>query len=154
MVNEKWVWFDMDGTIADFYGVEGWLADLEKKSTRPYEVADLLYDIEDMVNALVELKLNGYNVGIVSWSSKAHDTDFDKRVKLAKQKWLEKNCIDLFFDEFIVAPYGTCKADICRPYGNGILVDDEEPNRNAWDLGSTINANENIIELLKAMLDK
>lgn len=154
MVEKKWVWFDMDGTIADFYGVEGWLTDLQNYSTRPYEMANLLYDIEDMVNALIELKLNGYNIGIVSWSSRGRNKTFDERVKLAKKLWLEKNNIDFFFDEFIVAPYGTCKADLCRPYGKGILIDDEEQNRKAWDLGSTINANENIIELLKVMLDR
>ena len=32
----KKIYFDMDGTIADFYGVDGWLADLEAHNVRPY----------------------------------------------------------------------------------------------------------------------
>ena len=36
---KKEICFDMDGTIADLYGVEGWLEDLEHFSPRPYEMA-------------------------------------------------------------------------------------------------------------------
>ena len=36
---EKAIYFDMDGTIADLYGVDGWLDDLMNESTRPYAAA-------------------------------------------------------------------------------------------------------------------
>ena len=26
-MTDKWIWLDMDGTIADLYGVDGWLED-------------------------------------------------------------------------------------------------------------------------------
>lgn len=32
---EKMIWFDMDGTIADLYGVENWLEDLRNEVARP-----------------------------------------------------------------------------------------------------------------------
>ena len=35
MREEKWIWFDMDGTIADLYSVDGWLEDLLAFNTRP-----------------------------------------------------------------------------------------------------------------------
>ena len=31
------IFFDMDGTIADLYSVDGWLADLINKDVRPYK---------------------------------------------------------------------------------------------------------------------
>ena len=31
--------FDMDGTIANFYGVNGWLEDIRSGNPRPYIVA-------------------------------------------------------------------------------------------------------------------
>ena len=34
--------FDMDGTIADFYGVENWLDYLMEEDTHPYAVAEPL----------------------------------------------------------------------------------------------------------------
>ena len=74
--------------------------------------------------------------------------DYDKAVELVKKEWLKDRLLDVILDKIIVTPYGVKKADTCRPFGNGILVDDEEQNRNAWDLGDTINANENIINAL------
>ena len=38
-----------------------------------------------------------------------------------------------------------------RKFGEGILVDDEEQNRKAWDLGLTVDANKDIISLLKTI---
>ena len=35
----KQINFDMDGTLVDFYGVEGWLDDLMNRNTRPYREA-------------------------------------------------------------------------------------------------------------------
>jgi hypothetical protein len=150
--NEKWIWFDMDGTIADLYGVEGWLDDLINLNTRPYAKADLLYDNADFLYTLGLLRQNGYHIGVISWGSKANNAEFDKAVEYVKKEWLYEKCISDFLDKIIVTAYGVCKADTCRKYGSGILVDDEEQNRNAWDLGRTINANNDIIKALKALV--
>ena len=151
MAKEKWVWFDMDGTIADLYGVEGWLDDLVNFRTRPYEKANLLYDNVELLMTLAELRAKGYHIGVISWGSKANNEKFDKEVELVKKEWLYDRCISDFLDKIIVTAYGVRKADTCRVYGSGILVDDEEQNRKAWDLGRTINANENILKQLKAL---
>ena len=148
----EWIWLDMDGTIADLYGVEGWLDDLIAFRTRPYELAKDLYNTIDLLEVLLELKAKGYKIGIISWGSKANNLDYDREVKKVKVQWLRDRVLDMVLDEIIVTPYGVCKADTCSKYGKGILVDDEEQNRNAWYLGDTINANENILELLKKLL--
>lgn len=152
MTNSKWIWLDMDGTFVDFYGVEGWMSDLDARRTRPYDVAKCLYNVYELFEVLVELRDKGYKIGVVSWSSKARDKAFDKAVAKAKKEWLYMNCLDVVIDKVIVTQYGVCKADTCRPYGYGVLVDDEEQNRNAWDLGLTIDANENIIIKLRALM--
>lgn len=151
-MKEKWIWFDMDGTIADLYGVEGWLDDLINLNTRPYEKAQLLYDNADLLYMLGLLREKGYHIGVISWGSKAKNENFDREVEFVKREWLYEKCISDFLDRIIVTAYGVRKADTCRKYGSGILVDDEEQNRKAWDLGRTINANENIIEALKALV--
>ena len=38
----KRIVFDMDGTIADFYGVENWSECLKNSDTTPYEMAKTL----------------------------------------------------------------------------------------------------------------
>lgn len=151
-MNEKWIWLDMDGTFTDLYGVDNWLDDLMALNTRPYAIAKPLYDMAEFLEVLVELKLIGYKIGIISWLSKNPDTDYGCRVAKTKKEWLTKWCMDLVLDKILITPYGVCKADTCRTFGSGILVDDEEPNRKAWNLGRTINANENIIKMLKNLL--
>lgn len=147
-VNEKWIWLDMDGTFADLYGVNGWLENLLAHDVRPYRDCKPLYNMVDLLEVLTELKLVGYNIGIISWLSKDNDFEYGKQVAYTKKNWLRDYCMDLVLDKILITPYGVRKADTCRKYGLGILVDDEEQNRNAWDLGTTINANENIIEKL------
>lgn len=150
--NNKWIWFDLDGTLVNLYGVKGWLEDLIALRTRPYAVAEEMYDVVDLLEVLADLRGKGYNLGVISWGSKANNDEFDKRVEQVKIEWLKNRFLDVMFDKIIVTPYGVCKADTCRPYGVGILVDDEEQNRNAWNLGTTINANENILEALRGLL--
>lgn len=48
--------FDMDGTIADFYGVDGWLDDLHASNPRPYEEALPLWDMIELVDVLNRLR--------------------------------------------------------------------------------------------------
>lgn len=148
MRDNKWIWFDMDGTIADLYGVDGWLEDLIAHDTRPYAEAKDLYNVFDLLEVMIELKMKGYKLGVISWGSKENNREYDKAVEIVKKAWLYDRLMDTILDEIIVTPYGVRKADTCKKFGYGILVDDEEQNRNAWDLGKTINATENIIKAL------
>ena len=59
----------------------------------------------------------------------------------------------IVLDKVLIVPYGQCKADTCRQFcGYGVLADDEEQNRNAWNLGDTIDANKNLLEELAKLL--
>ena len=51
---KKSINFDMDGTIANLYGVEGWLNDLQTGKTRPYEIAEPLYNMNELNEILTE----------------------------------------------------------------------------------------------------
>ena len=48
----KRIVFDMDGTIANFYGVENWLECLKNSDTTPYEKAEPLYNTNELNNIL------------------------------------------------------------------------------------------------------
>ena len=148
MMKDKWIWFDMDGTIADLYGVDGWLEDLIAHNTRPYAQAKDIYNVLDLLEIMIVLKENGYKLGVISWGSKENNKEYDKAVEIVKKAWLYDRLMDSFLDEIIVTPYGVRKADTCRKFGYGILVDDEKQNRDTWDLGITIDATQNIIKAL------
>ena len=153
-MENKWIWLDMDGTIADFYNVDGWLNDLINHNTRPYQQARLMYDIMDLIEVLADLRSKGWKVGIISWSSKENNPIFDKEVEKAKMEWLEKYFLNYLLDKVIVTPYGQPKHETCKEYCEyGILVDDEVQNLEKWNLGDTVNAKENILESLAKMLE-
>lgn len=151
MTDKKVIVFDMDGTIADFYGVSGWLDDLNNHRTRPYEIAKPLYDMVELANLLEELKKIGYIIAITTWLSANSTKEYDNEVRKAKLEWLEKYRFP--YDEIHLVKYGTTKANCTRKLGGfQILVDDNEKVRNGWNLGATINANENILEKLRELL--
>ena len=143
--------FDMDGTIADLYGVENWLADLRTENPRPYVEAKPLYNM-DILNSLLKLlKAEGWGVVVTTWLAKDSTKEYDRLVREAKLAWLEK--YNFPYDEIHLVKYGTTKANCTRKKGGlQILVDDNEKVRAGWNLGTTINANENILaELVKLL---
>lgn len=151
MTDNKVIVFDMDGTIADFYGVDNWLDDLNNYRTRPYEIAEPLYDMVELANLFEELKEIGYIIAITTWLSANSTKEYDNEVRKAKLEWLARYGFP--YDEIHLVKYGTTKANCTRKLGGfQILVDDNEKVRNGWNLGATIDANENIIEMLKALL--
>ena len=140
--------FDMDGTIANLYGVENWLSDLRNENTRPYEIAEPMYDMDELSDILKTLKSKGWNVVITTWLSKDASKDYNQKVTYAKKDWLKR--YNFPYDEIHCIKYGTTKANCTRKkYDFQILIDDNEKVRNGWSLGSTINATYNIIDVLK-----
>ena len=70
MMDNRVLVFDMDGTIADLYKVDGWLADLRAYNPRPYEVAKPMYDMETMAELLMVLQAQGWKVVVTTWLRK------------------------------------------------------------------------------------
>lgn len=150
MKETKAIYFDMDGTIADLYGVTNWLEMLMNGNELPYAMAKPLVRLTTLARLLNELQRNGYTIGIISWLAKNSTTDYDERVTQAKKNWLGTHLKSVKFDEIHIVSYGTPKQDIVN-YPQGILFDDEEKNRTNWT-GKAFDEKE-IIKILKS-LDK
>ena len=151
MMKEKVLVFDMDGTIADLYGVNGWLEDLRAYNPRPYIMAEPLYDMFTLNNILDLLKVRGWKIVVTTWLAKDSTTEYDMVVRQAKRDWLAR--YEFPYDEIHLVKYGTTKANCTRKLGGyQVLVDDNEQIRKGWHLGATINANENIIDKLVDLL--
>ena len=142
---KKEIWFDMDGTIADLYGVEGWLDMLLNENTKPYEIAKPLVNMRELAKVLNKLIEKGWEIGVISWLAKNGTNDYNKKVANAKMKWLAKHLKSVRFAKIDIVEYGTPK-QINR---NGILFDDEKQNRENW-LGMAYNV-ENIIQVLREL---
>lgn len=143
--------FDMDGTIANLYGVENWLNLLRAESSLPYRVAEPMYDMDTLVVVLNLLKAQGWKVAVTSWLSMDSTRAYDEKVKVAKREWLAK--YNFPYDEIHLVPYGTPKSECTKNLGGfQILFDDNKEVRDSWELGQTVDANENILEKLVDLL--
>ena len=138
--------FDMDGTIANLYSVEGWLENLIAEDVKPYAEAKVLLNMNSLARVLNRLQAHGHKIVIISWLSKSGSEDYNARVTEVKKAWLKKHLRSVQFDEINIVKYGTCKANFAES-PEDILFDDEERNRTEWT-GNAYGV-ENILEILK-----
>ena len=155
MKKVKMICFDMDGTIADLYGVPNWLQGLRSFNPTPYEQAEPMWDMEELNAVLKMLQTQGIEIRIISWLSKETNRRYDEQVRQAKRNWLKNQ--NFVYNNVHLVKYGTTKANCIRKYlaenELAILIDDNEQVRNGWTLGETIDpTKDNIIEILKTLL--
>lgn len=156
MAKIKMLCFDMDGTIADLYGVENWLSLLRSEDVKPYREAAPLWDMEELAEILQALRAKGMVVQVITWLSMNSSEAYKEATRKAKIEWLKDQ--NFPFDYFHGVQYGATKADSIRRYLNkdtekAILFDDSEKVRKGWTLGETIDPTAvDLIEYLKSLL--
>lgn len=141
------IWFDMDGTIADLYGVDGWLEMLIAQDATPYAIAKPLVNLSALARLMHKAQRKGFEICIVSALAKNSTAAYDEQVKTAKLEWLKKHLASVDFDEIRFVPYTFTKNDVNS--GSDILFDDEERHLTAWT-GKAIHASA-ILETLRAI---
>ena len=139
--------FDMDGTIADLYGVENWLENLMEENARPYREAKVLINMNTLAKRLNRLQQEGHEIVIISWLCKCGSDSYNQKVTEVKKAWLKKHLGSVRFDEINIVKYGTPKSLFCKSSAD-VLFDDEKPNRDNWT-GCAYDVN-NILEVLKS----
>ena len=148
----KMLVFDMDGTIADLYGVNGWLDDLRAENPRPYIEAKPMWDMQKLAEVLTALDIE---IRVVTWLSKDSSEAYKDKVRKAKLEWLKAQGFP--FDKFHGVQYGTTKADSVRRYlaedETAILFDDNAKIRSGWHLGEAVDPTAvDIVEYVKQMV--
>ena len=156
MTKVRMIVWDMDGTIADLYGVEGWLEKLRAENPLPYEIAKPMWDMERLVNIIRGLQAIGIEQRIVSWLSMDSSEQYKTEVRRAKREWLDD--FDFPYDHFHGVQYGATKADSVRKFladdETAILIDDSAKVRKGWHLGETVDPTEvDIIDFLGTLLE-
>lgn len=139
------IWFDMDGTLADLYGVKNWLETLRAYDPTPYAKAKPLVNMAALARMIHNRQAKGYKVCIVSALSKESTPAYDAAVMKAKITWLKKHLASVQFDEIRFVPYSFQKNDVNS--GDDVLFDDEQRHLEAWT-GKAYHAKE-MMEKLK-----
>lgn len=143
---KKEIWFDMDGTIADLYGVQGWLSMLQKEDATPYRQAKPLVSMSTLARLLHKAQKHGYTINIISWCAKHSTAEYDIAVTQAKCEWLKKHLPSVGWNKIDIVAYGTPKGK----NRSGILFDDELNNRIGWTNGIAYDE-KNILTILRAL---
>ena len=147
----KMLVFDMDGTIADLYGVENWLTDIRAEDVRPYVTAQPMYNMPELNGILNRLREKGWKVVVTTWLAMNGTKEYNKATAKAKKEWLAR--YNFPYDEIHCVKYGTTKANCTRKKGGfQILIDDNKKVRDGWTLGTTVNAQYNILNFLQALV--
>ncbi len=141
--------FDMDGTIANLYEIDGWLEMLINHDATPYKMAKTLVNMNVLARVLNILQKQGYEIGIISWLAKNSNEEYDEKVTNAKRNWLKKHLKSVRFDFVKIVEYGTDKNIVCKN-SKDILFDDEKHNRENWN-GKAYDVN-NILEVLRGLV--
>lgn len=128
------IYFDLDGTVADLYGVPNWLDKLRASDPSPYAEAKPLVRLSALARRLNNLQRNGYRLGVISWLSKTGTPEYNAAVEEVKRQWLAQHMPSVNWDEIHIVPYGTPKSTCATACG--ILFDDENKNRIEWDMNN------------------
>jgi phosphoglycolate phosphatase-like HAD superfamily hydrolase len=156
MTKVRMIVWDMDGTIADLYGVDGWLEMLRAENPLPYEMAEPMWDMERLANIIRGLQDFGIEQRIVSWLSMGSSEEYKTEVRRTKREWLDE--FDFPYDSFHGVQFGATKADSVRRFladdETAILIDDSAKVRKGWHLGETVDPTEtDVIDFLETLLE-
>lgn len=144
MKNVK-ICFDLDGTLANLYAVEGWLNMLRNYDPTPYIQAEPMLNMSALARLLHKAQRLGYEVCVISWLSKESNAIYDEVVRQAKLEWLRVHLPSVEWNEIHIVEYGTPKHELCE----GWLFDDEERNRELWGEGAY--EPKDILEILRGL---
>lgn len=141
--------FDMDGTIADLYGVDNWLEQIRAFDPTPYAEAEPMVDMALLNVLLHKVQEIGYKVAVTSWLSMTSTKEYDKAVRKAKRDWLDE--YDFPYDECHLVKYGTRKNTCTKKYDcPQILFDDNADIRKGWK--GDAYAPDEIFEVLEQLI--
>ena len=119
------VYLDMDGTIADLYGIENWLSRLNNSDENIFLECKPIITEEALFS---KFPADSFEIKILSMTPKNASNEYCENVKSQKDEWLNK-----YFPKLtnrIYKKYGHNKN--LRNSKNAILIDDSKPIRDSW----------------------
>jgi len=142
------IYFDLDGTLYDLYGQPAWLDRLHASDPSAYAADALMVDADAFHATLDNLVAAGYAIGVITWLARGASQEYKTATRRVKKAWIHKHLPHA--TEIHMVAYGTPKHRIAknRP---AILVDDNAEVREAWTLGATIDATQDLVAALQSL---
>ena len=152
----KKIYFDMDGTVYDLYGIKNWLEMLRNEEKGAFTLGNALVDMVALKEVCLRLIAKGYQIGIITWLPMGASLEYCEICTKEKRRWAENNMP--YISEFYALEYGVPKQYApARRAAEMWLVDDNKEVREMWvteKQRKAIDATENIINALVALAEK
>lgn len=152
----KKIYFDMDGTVYDLYGMKNWLEMLRNEEKGAFTLGNALVDMVALKEVCLRLIAKGYQIGIITWLPMGASLEYCEICTKEKREWAENNMP--YISEFYALEYGVPKQYApTRRAAEMWLVDDNKEVREMWvteKQRKAIDATENIINALVALAEK
>lgn len=150
----KKIYFDMDGTVYNLYGMENWLEMLRNEEKGAFTLGKPLVDMDKLKRVCIELIGIGYQIGIITWLPMGASLEYSEVCTKEKREWAEENMP--YISEFYALEYGTPKQYApARRAAEMWLIDDSKEVRKMWvteKQRKAIDANNDIIKALERIL--
>lgn len=127
---KKIIYLDMDGTIADLYGMENWLDRLINQDSSVFADCRPLCTEEELLHYF---PITEYQIIIATMTPKKATKQYHNEVALVKREWLRQYFPILANAPQYFLPYGDDK-NIVKTFTRleGMLIDDNQAILDSW----------------------
>lgn len=125
------VYFDMDGTVADFYGQANWLEMLRTETAGAFANCAPLFNPDDFYAVIGRLLAIGVQFGVITWLPMQASAEYEEICTAEKKAWCAKYLP--FISEFAAQSYGIPKQQAIKKHAKSeILIDDNAEVGAVW----------------------
>lgn len=127
----KVIYFDMDGTVYNFYHRPDWLERLMEEDETLYTSGGPLVPMDELARICIMLKENGWTISVCTWLTKNVSRNFLRRTEQIKRQWVRRYMP--YVDNVYVLGYGVKKQNGVPRAKEMVLIDDNAEVRKMWD---------------------
>jgi deoxyribodipyrimidine photolyase len=152
------IYFDLDGTVYNLYGINDWLSKLREEKVSVYTEGEKLFEESKFYKIVCSLLSCGVRFGVITWGSMTATPEFEIETENAKREWVKENLP--FVESFAYQQYGTPKQQaIKNRTRNDILIDDNFDVLQTWINGKTrkgyqVTKEKDVTKILEEILEE
>jgi deoxyribodipyrimidine photolyase len=152
------IYFDLDGTVYNLYGINDWLSKLREEKVSVYTEGEKLFEESKFYKIVCSLLSYGVRFGVITWGSMTATPEFEIETENAKREWVKENLP--FVESFAYQQYGTPKQQaIKNRTRNDILIDDNFDVLQTWINGKTrkgyqVTKEKDVTKILEEILEE
>lgn len=153
------IYFDLDGTVYNLYGVNEWEPKLRAENPNVFREGSFIGDYQEFMNICNKLLEKGVQFGVITWLPMQASPEYEVECELVKREWVQRYMP--FVSEFIAQSYGVPKQNaIIKRAKTMYLLDDNTEICEMWQtekMRVAVNVNKGertTIEALKEIYEK